>query len=73
MSKDKLEHLAVTGKIVGKRTRGRRTLFTDQLVNWANCDNTIDLFRKQQKENSLLPTSSDTALKGEDIFSSWTP
>ena len=31
MTKDKLEYLAVTGKIVGKRARGRRrTLFTDQ-------------------------------------------
>jgi len=33
MRKDKLEYIAVTGKIVGKITRGRRrTLFTDQLL-----------------------------------------
>jgi len=50
MRKDKLEYLAVTGKIVGKRTRGsRRMLFTDQLVKWTNCDNTIELFRKAPK------------------------
>ena len=50
MRKDKLEYLAVTGKIVGKRTRGsRRMLFTDQLVKWTNSDNTIELFRKAPK------------------------
>jgi len=47
MRKDNLEYLAVTGKIVGKRIRGRRrTLFTDQLVKWTDCDNTIELSRK---------------------------
>ena len=49
--KDKLEYLAVTGKVVGKRTRGRRrTLFTDQLLKWTNCNNTIELFRKTKRE-----------------------
>ena len=33
MRKGKLEYLVFTGKIVGKRARGRRrTLFTDKLV-----------------------------------------
>ena len=50
MRKNKLEYLAVTGKIVGKRTRGRkRTLFTDQLIEWTNCDNTIEPIRKASK------------------------
>ena len=58
MRKDKLEYLAVTGKIVGKRARGRRrVLFADQLGKLANCDNIIELFGKHQKENSLLPKS----------------
>ena len=29
MRKDKLEYFAVSGKVVGKRARGRRVLFTD--------------------------------------------
>jgi len=50
LRKDKLEYLAVTGKVVGKRTRGRRrTLFTDQLVKSTNCNNSIELFRKATK------------------------
>ena len=68
MRKDKLEYLAVTGKIVGKRARGRRrTLFTDQLIKWTNCNNTMELFKKASKENSLLPTSFDTAHEEEEI------
>ena len=67
MRKGKLEYLAVNGKKVGKRTRGgRRTLFTDQLVKWTNFDNTIELFGKHQEENSVLPTSFDTALVEEE-------
>ena len=42
MRKDKLDYLAVTSKIVGKRTRGRRRmLFTNQLIKWTNCKNSI--------------------------------
>ena len=44
MRKDKLEYLVVTGKIVEKRTRGRRRmLFTNQLVKWTNSDSTREL------------------------------
>jgi len=54
MRKDKLEYLAVTGKIVGKRTRGRRrTLFTDQLVKWTNWNTSIVLFRKVTKRELI--------------------
>ena len=53
MTKDKLEYLAVTGKIVGKRARGRRRmLFTDQLIKWTNCENTKELFRKATKKRT---------------------
>ena len=54
MRKDKLEYLVVTGKIVGKRTRGRRRmLFTNQLVKWTNCDNTIELVRKASQRELI--------------------
>ena len=54
MTKDKLEYLVVTGKIVGKRTRERRRmLFTNQLVKWTNCDNTIELVRKASQRELI--------------------
>ena len=54
MRKDKLEYLVVTGKFVGKRTRGRRRmLFTNQLVKWTNCDNTIELVRKASQRELI--------------------
>ena len=72
MRKDKLEYLVVSGRIVGKRTLGRRrTLFTDQLGKWTNCSNTIELFRKATKRGLMLPTSFDVALEEEDIFLSF--
>ena len=67
MRKDKLEHLAATGKVTGIRERGRRrTLFTDQLVKSMNCQNTIRLFKKIQKVNSLLLMYFNTALEKEE-------
>ena len=54
MRKDNLEYLAVTGKIVGNRTRGKKgTLFTGQLVKWTNCNNSIELFRKTTKRELI--------------------
>ena len=54
MRKDKLEYVVVTGKIVGKRTHGRRRmLFTNQLVKWTNCDNMIALVRKASQRELI--------------------
>ena len=56
MRKDQLEYLAVTGKIVGKRAHGRRrTLFTDQLIKWTNCDDTSFLEKHQKRTHCCQP------------------
>ena len=66
MRKDKLEYLGVTGKIVGKRSRGRRRpLFTYHLVKWTNYDNTIEVFRKAPKRELFAANVFDKALEEE--------
>ena len=61
-----LGYLAVTDKVVGKRARGRRRA----LIYRPTCK-VIELSQhkasniRYQKENSLLPTSFDTALEDE--------
>ena len=59
MRKDKLEYLAVTGKIVGNRARRRRrTLFPDQIVKSKKCENTMELFRKATKRELIATNVS---------------